>query len=358
MKANSSANGLVRLYISALTGCFRTLSLNQTFTTFGINMIIRLLILIAITLSSSNVFAQDSTTESAAVVEVKEESPIVIGTTLKIQSAVMASVRELNIWLPPTYNAKENSEKKFHVLYVIDGGLEQDFQHISGLSQLASINNNYHPMIVVGIKTEVRFDELTQQPTDPRFIQTPAQGGKSALFMDHLSTEVIPLIEKRYRTSQRRTVIGESLAGLFIAEVFLRRPEMFTDYISISPSMWWDGRALAKESAALIAKHDDKPRKLYLTIADERGTMRSGLEMMMDSIKANKPKGLEWSFVDRKETESHSTIYHGAAHDALRKLFGIPVAKYTGPLPWHLTEDGKPDDEELKEEDQAKTKDN
>jgi len=307
-------------------------------------MTIRFTLLVALTLLAGELAAQES--DVSKTVEVKSEIPIVIGTTLNIQSTIMDAERELNIWLPPSYTDKEESKTKFPVLYVIDGGLEQDFQHISGLSQLATINGNYQSMIVVGIKTENRFDELTSKPKDPRYIEEPPRGGKSAQFMDYISNEVIPLIEKRYRTNDRRAVVGESLAGLFIAEVFLRRPAIFTDYICVSPSLWWDDKAIAKESAALLAKHDDQPRKLYLTMADEGGTMQNGLDLMMKSIKENKPAGLEWSYADRRELETHATIYHGAAHDALRKLFDLPPYEYEGPTPWYLVEGGQPEDEE------------
>ncbi|MFK7769874.1 MAG: alpha/beta hydrolase [Mariniblastus sp.] len=317
----------------------------------ALKMLVRLIFLL-VALSTANVFSQavekskatqaESTKPVRDFVSVTSESPISIGTTLKIQSKIMSGERELNIWLPPSYSDRD-STKQFHVLYVIDGGAEQDFQHISGLSQLASINGHFHSMIVVGIKTQNRIDELTSKPKDSRYIRVPARGGKSEQFMDYISEEVIPLVEKRYRTTERRGVLGESLAGLFIAEVFMRRPNMFSDYISVSPSLWWDDRALAKESAALIAKHDGKSRKLYLTMANEGGTMQSGLDMLMQSIQDNKPAGLDWQYVDRRDEETHSTIYHGAAHDALRKLFGIPAIEYTGQKPWYLIEGGQPE---------------
>lgn len=136
-------------------------------------------------------------------------------------------------------------------------------------------------------------------------------------------------------------MIGESLAGLFIAEVFLKHPQSFTDYVSISPSLWWDDKALAKQATELLKTHDDQPRSLYLTMGNEGGSMQRGLDMVMEAIKRNKPAGLTMHFVDRKETEANSTIYHPAAHDALLKIFGLPQPEY-GPVPWYLQEGGQP----------------
>lgn len=269
------------------------------------------------------------------------ESPIEIGKSFRIASKIMESDREINVWLPPGY---VSGDKKYPVLYVIDGGLEQDFHHISGLGQLTTINGNFEELIIVGIKTDVRLMELTHKPEDPRYFRTPPKAGKSDQFLNFITKEVIPFVQSRYRVGERSAVIGESLAGLFITEVFLKTPDTFTDYIAISPSLWWDDKALAKAAPELVAAHNDKPRQLYLTMADEGGTMQRGLDMILEAIKNNKPGGLTIHYVDRRKSESHSSIYHGAALDALNKLFGLPQPDYGDP-PWYLIEGGQPPDE-------------
>ena len=54
------------------------------------------------------------------------------------------------------------------------------------------------------------------------------------------------MIEARYRTSGESAVLGESLAGLFITETFLKEPAAFDHYIAVSPSMWWGGQELGQ----------------------------------------------------------------------------------------------------------------
>jgi predicted alpha/beta superfamily hydrolase len=270
-----------------------------------------------------------------------QETPIAIGQSFSLPSAIMGEAREINVWLPPSY---AEGEQSYPVLYVIDGALDQDFHHISGLGQLTTINGDYDEMIIVGIGTRNRIMELTSTPKDPRYIRTPPTAGGGARFQSHVADEVIPFIESRYRTGDRRAVIGESLAGLWIAEVFLRTPNLFTDYISISPSLWWDDKALARDADSILAKFPVGERRLYLTMADEGGTMQGGLDLILDAIKKYRPKGLKWYYVDRRKTEMHSTIYHGAALDALRTLFGRPAPDY-GETHWYLIEGGQPDTE-------------
>jgi hypothetical protein len=69
--------------------------------------------------------------------------------------------------------------------------------------------------------------------------------------------------------------------------------------------------------------------------------MQGGLDMLMKALKTAPPMGLKWQYVDRRKTDTHSTIYHGAALDALTKLFSLPVPNY-GPDPWYLIEGGQP----------------
>ncbi|NOX83207.1 MAG: alpha/beta hydrolase [Alphaproteobacteria bacterium] len=267
-----------------------------------------------------------------------QQKPIIIGQSFSLPSIIMGEAREINVWVPPSY---EEGEKSYPVLYVIDGAADQDFHHISALGQLTTLNGDYDEMIVVGIGTRDRLRELTSKPKDPRYIRNPPDSGDGATFRKHVSDEVIPFIEVRYRTNDRRAVIGESLAGLWIAEVFFRAPDLFTDYISISPSLWWDDKALAKDADAILAQFPAGERRLYFTMANEGGTMQGGLDLIIAAIKKHQPKGLKWHYVDRRKSEVHSTIYHGAALDALRILFGRPAPDY-GETPWYLTEDGQP----------------
>ncbi len=265
-------------------------------------------------------------------------SPITIGESFKLQSSILGDQREINIWLPPGY---VDGDKSYPVLYVIDGGLEQDFHHISGLGQLTTINGNYEELIIVGIGTQNRLMELTFQAHDPRFINALPPSGDATKFRKYIADEVIALVEKRYRTAERRAIIGESLAGLFVLDTFLKTPELFTDYIAISPSLWWDGKALATQAESLLEAHDDKSRRLYLTMANEGGTMQSALETIISVLDTKAPKSLEWVYVDRSESETHATIYHGAALDALRRFFGLPPLEFDS-VPWYLSEDGRP----------------
>lgn len=274
---------------------------------------------------------------ACASVAAPSAAPIQLGLSHTLQSRVLNEAREINVWLPPGY---DGTTDRYTVLYLIDGGVEQDFPHIAGLGQLGAVSYTYAPLIIVGVKTGTRIAELTPPPADARYRTAFPNAGGAARFRDFLRTEVIPFINARYRTNDSRAVIGESLAGLFIVDTFLNEPALFNDYVAVSPSLWWDDRALARSSARLLSQHPGSSRRLYLSIADEGGTMRDGVDTFRAAAEAAQTR-VTLHFSDRSAGESHATTFHPAALDALRWLYAAPPYDY-GPTPWWMTEGGTP----------------
>lgn len=247
---------------------------------------------------------------------------IVLGRGYTIESAALGETRRINVYLPPGYDA---GTQAYPVLYLIDGGVEQDFIHIAGLSQHATISGSFREMIVVGIETVDRRRELTFPATHDASLRVDyPTHGESAKFRAFIADEVKPWVETRYRTDGYDAVMGESLAGLFVMETFLRRPEMFDAYVSIDPSIWWDNNALASEAAALLAAQTPGDREVYLAVARGEPAMRFGQASIAQALKNSAPAGLGFSY-RIMDDEEHSTIYHRAALDALREVFANPA---------------------------------
>ncbi len=290
----------------------------------------------ALVLLASPAWTQAETEVVAGV----QETPITAGVSFQLPSAILDETRTLNVWLPPQH---DTAETPYTVLYLIDGGLEQDFPHIAGLAQLGVVSWQFQPLIVVGIETQTRIHELTPQPQDPRYVSAFDTAGGAAEFRRYIAEEVIPFIENRYRVGERRAIIGESLAGLFIVDTLLHQPDLFDDYIAVSPSLWWDDQAAAGTAAQSLARAERTNWRLYITMADEGGTMQAGLDRLLAALEAA-PGAPELHHVDRSTSETHSTIFHPAALDALRRLYAYPPYDY-GPAPWYLREGARPEDD-------------
>ena len=263
--------------------------------------------------------------------EAEAGTPITLGVSYTIDSSVYGTERTINVYAPerPSW-----IEEPLPVVYVIDGGLDQDFIHIAGLSQLTLVNGERVPTIVVGVETVNRRQEITPAAQNQRYIDAFEGYGGASQFHLFLTDEVRPLIDANYEHG-RTALMGESLAGLFVVDTYLRHPDSFDDYIAVSPSLWWDDQRLARDAGALLAEHEPAARRLYLTMANEGGTMQQGLDRVMDALTDGAPAGLEWHYVDRSTDDSHATIYHHSARDALGWLYGLPPYP-EGELPWYL----------------------
>lgn len=250
-------------------------------------------------------------------------TPIVIGTSYALPSSVYDGTREINVWLPPGY---EDGDAAYPVLYLLDGGATwQDFHHISGLAQLGTVNGTTRDVIVVGIASVDRRNELALPTEDPDLIARYPTQGQSDRFRRFIAEEVQPFVEGRFRSSGETALMGESLAGLFVVETFLKEPQMFDAYVAVSPSLWWDGGRLAQQAGAHLRDHSNDPRTLILTLGDEGPEMQAPMDVLVAGLRDHAMPGVTWDFTPRPD-ESHATIYHGAALDAFRRLFATPPA--------------------------------
>lgn len=215
-------------------------------------------------------------------------APLTIGETFTLRSKVLRETRRINVYLPAAYV----KDARLPVLYMPDGGLREDFLHVAGLVQVLSGNGGMRPFILVGIENTDRRRDMT---------------AGSAAFRQFISDELMPWVEKRYRTTKERAIVGESLAGLFVVETFVVKPELFDTYIAMDPSLWWndgklvDERIRAANKTLFIATSKDAPLELTERfVRAAREANRVQYEAMPE--------------------ESHATIYHPAALRAFRTL--------------------------------------
>jgi predicted alpha/beta superfamily hydrolase len=170
--------------------------------------------------------------------------PIVLGTSLTIASKPLHENRTVNVVLPLGY--EKNAAKRYPVVYVIDGGVEQDLLNIAAVAQNGGMWGRSAKAILVGIETKDRRKELVGPTRDPELLKKYPTAGSSAAFRAFIRDEVKPFVERSYRTNGRDVVVGESLAGLFIVETYMTEPGLFGGYGAIDPSLWWDKEALSK----------------------------------------------------------------------------------------------------------------
>ena len=237
--------------------------------------------------------------------------------SFEVQSAVLGEARRINVYTPPAYHA--SSAERFPVLYMPDGGVDEDFVHVIQTVDSLVALGRIRPVMVVGIPNTERRRDLTGATRFAADSAIAPRVGGAAAFRRFLRDELIPAVDARYRTSAERAIIGESLAGLFILETFLVEPALFDHYIALDPSVWWDGGSLAATAPARLSGAAPSPRTLYLA-STEVPEIAAGVERIAAALRTSAPPGLAWMVEPHPEL-THATIYRALKPDALARVF-------------------------------------
>ena len=180
--------------------------------------------------------------------------------------------RLVTVYLPPGYRDREAA--RYPVLYMQDGQnlFEPERAFVPGqhwrLSEAAddAINERTAaPMIIVGVDHAgpARIDEYT-----PTHDAKRNAGGKADAYGRLLVEELKPLIDARYRTIPNHAAIGgSSLGGLVSLHLGLEHSDVFRAIAAMSPSVWWDDRAILRDVDAF---EGPRPR-IWLDVGGREG---------------------------------------------------------------------------------------
>ena len=244
--------------------------------------------------------------------------PLVIGEIHTVASKSLQEDRTLNIYLPPKYD----SSKSYPVMYVLDGSMDEDFLHIVGLVQFFNMSFKMPEVIVVGVSNIDRQRDFTFPTEIADLRKDYPTTGHSANFIRFIADELQPYINSKFKTNGTNYIIGQSLGGLLAIEVMLTQPLLFTHYLVVSPSLWWDNQSLLQKIPG-AAKNTDK---LYVALAVGQGehpiTIRDA-ENFRDLLKKASPETtVEYLLM---KDEDHATILHNSVYQMFLKLFKIPA---------------------------------
>lgn len=244
------------------------------------------------------------------------ETEFSIGKTISIKSTILDENRVLNIYLPASY--QKNKNKNYPVIYLLDGSKDEDFIHIAGLVQFGSFPwiNMLPETIVVGIANTDRKRDFTYPSTNKLDQQDFPTSGHSKNFISFIEKEVQPFIDTKFRTNNTKTLIGQSLGGLLATEILFTKPNLFNNYIIVSPSLWWDyEKLLTKTPVSYSTK-----KSVYIAVGKEGKVMERVATQLYQKLHTDKQvnTNLYFEFLDDK---SHGDALHIAVYHAFEKLF-------------------------------------
>jgi hypothetical protein len=241
---------------------------------------------------------------------------------LVVHSSILNEDRVIWVRTPRAY---EHDKAAYPVLYLMDGPAH--INEIGSTIDFLAENNRVPPMIVVGIANTDRTRDLTpthwdMKRPDGTVNANPTSGGGDH-FLDFIQKELIPQIEKRYRTSCYRVFAGHSLGGLMVIHTLITRPDLFQAYIAVSPSLQWNEQRTLHQAQQFFAEQTELKKALFFSLGNEGNTpnpMGEGFEQLQKTLKAKAPKGFHWDSA-RYPDETHGSTVLLAHYAGLRTVF-------------------------------------
>ncbi len=252
-----------------------------------------------------------------------------IGEAFTIDSQLLGETRRINVFTPSVYGSKIDGPMP--LLYVLDGGTDEDFLHVTGLVQVLVSNGSMRPFVVVGIENTQRQRDMTGPTASEQDRAIAPIVGQSAVFRRFIASELAPAVKARYRTTDEAAIMGESLAGLFVVETFVLEPDLFDAYIAVDPSLWWADAELVTSAAERLRTSKLRGTSIFLASSNEP-TLSQLVARLADVLAVRHAAGLS-SYHEHFPDESHATLYHSAAMRAFRTLFAPPSARQEGGRP-------------------------
>ena len=239
-----------------------------------------------------------------------------IGEKIEFQSKILKENRILNIYLPNGYS--KDSLKEYPVIYLLDGSIDEDFIHISGLVQFGSFSwiNMIPESIVVGISNVDRKRDFTFPTNNKKDKEDFPTTGESESFINFIENELQPYIDKKYETDSIKTLIGQSLGGLLATEILFKNPDLFDNYIIASPSLWWDDESLLKYSPNSYSTK----KSIFIAVGKEGKVMERTAKELYDKLNLLKKENTNLYF-EFFEKQNHGDALHLAVYSAFGKIF-------------------------------------
>ncbi|HBK83757.1 MAG TPA: histidine kinase, partial [Flavobacterium sp.] len=152
--------------------------------------------------------------------------------------------RQYSVILPPSYNFTK--DKTYPVIYVLDA--EYLLDTFNGTLQYGYYFDDLPEVILVGIHQE------NTRIIDSKADNEGLPSEKSGKFFEFLTMELIPYIDKNYRTTSYKAIAGHETTAGFLNFFLYKENPIFNSYISISPLFAKDMENRISERLKSISK--------------------------------------------------------------------------------------------------------
>ncbi len=234
----------------------------------------------------------------------------------EVNSSILGESRQIKIQLPRNY---EESDKKYPIVFVMDA--DYLFEIVAGNVDYYSYWEDIPESIVVGI------NQIDKREADCLYSEQnslPMETGSK--FFEFVGMELIPYVERNYRTESFRVAIGHGVSANFINYWMLKPIPLFQAYVSISPDLAPDMTQFLTERIGTLK---EGKTFYYLATSDsDVKRIRAETEALNKSISSIDNKSVLRTY-DMLKGPSHYSLPAHAIPKALESIFLVfqPISK-------------------------------
>jgi predicted alpha/beta superfamily hydrolase len=258
-----------------------------------------------------------------------EEIVRVMGKYRKIHSNILNEDRIVVVSTPDDYHV---SQKKYPVLFLFDAeNRERLLRSIKAIEFFNSLGQ-IPKLVIVGILNTNRLRDLSPRPY--KGIKNTGEGDN---FLKFITEELIPFIDKNYRTVKNRILFGGSAAGSFAIYIMISKPEFFNAYISGSPFLSsipgyeWDTESIFRKVKEILNKNTSFNKFLYMNYGSTENPeyYEKPIQRLVGIIKENAPQDFRWEL---RVMEGEGHVPPTSLHDGILALYSdwkLPIGSFS-----------------------------
>jgi enterochelin esterase-like enzyme len=207
---------------------------------------------------------------------------------VRVASKILGEERVVHVSLPLNYGV---ARRRYETTYLLDGHVRQFFDITVAAAGYDVVGDSHDyatpPQIVVGVDQIDRSADL---------------GRNQELFTRFLVEELVPYIDREFRTNKYRTLIGHSLGGRFALMTLCRAPGVFPAVIAISAAGGdsTSADAVTRCLTSAFASEGTALRQLVLSAGGEEPRVLAGMDRLREFLRAKAPPHWRWTTIEEK----------------------------------------------------------
>jgi predicted alpha/beta superfamily hydrolase len=154
-------------------------------------------------------------------------------------------------------------------------------------------------------------------------VNVPETGGKAEAFVSFFEHELFPKIEAQYRVAPAdRGLAGHGIAGIFVIETALTRPELFTKYLALAPTAQWGNYNPVRLAGEKMRMDFDPNIRLFVaTGADDITAYVTGFDRLQTALNKH-PREKFQVRMELVGGRNYETIIVPGAQQGMQYLYG------------------------------------